>query len=329
MRSTTHVIAVWSAGAPFLDAALRRLDAHDARHHVLAEEPGTHDFEAAADARALVVGGCPVTGGMLDRLPQLGLVVRAGVGVDKIDVGAATERGVLVTNISDYCVQEVADHTMLLMLAASRRLRQFARQVESDWTGVDHPPVRRLDGGTCGVIGLGAIGSAVAVRARALGMSVIACDPWIAPERFAAVGASAVTFDELLEQSDVITLHVPMSPENRHLLDADAFTRMRRSPVIVNTARGGLVDTGALLGALESGAVAGAGLDTLDEEPDLSDRHDLLDRDDVVVTPHVAWYSEDAREQLGRMAADIAVEYERTGTVARVLNPEAAQAVRR
>lgn len=325
-QRATSPIAVWSAGAPFLDATLRHLDERDAVYRVLGEELADADFLAAAESRVLIVGGCPVTGDVLRRLPGLELLVRAGVGVDKIDLATATERGVQVTNITDYCVEEVADHALLLLLAAARRLSRFTGQSGANWAAAScDVPVRRLSGRTCGLVGLGAIGSAVARRVAALGMAVLAHDPWVAQERFDAAGAVPVPLDELLERSDVISLHVPATRENHHLLDAAAFARMRRAPIVVNTARGGLVDTHALERALESGQVSGAGLDVLDEEPDVTDQLSLLRRDDVVVTPHVAWYSEDAREQLGRTAAEIALEYGRTGTVHRVLDPEVAR----
>lgn len=322
------MIAVWSAGAPFLPATRQHLDEAGASYQLLAEVPTDSDFDLAARSEVLIVGGSPVTREVLDRLPGLELLVRAGVGVEKIDIEAATERGVMVTNITDYGIQEVADHTLLLILAAARRLTYFVRQNESDWFDATYLPVRRLSGRTCGLVGLGAIGSAVASRVTALGMSVVAHDPWAPAERFRAVGARSISLDELFELSDVISLHVPSTPENHHLLDADAFARMRRSPVVVNTARGGLVDTRALEHALEAGSVSGAGLDVLDEEPDVSLCASLLRRDDVVVTPHVAWYSVDAREQLGRTAAEIALEFERSRVVPRVLNPESVRAGR-
>ncbi|MQA78772.1 MAG: C-terminal binding protein [Streptosporangiales bacterium] len=323
------MIAVWSAGAPFLPATRLHLDEAGASYSVLAEEPADSDFDRAAGSEVLIVGGSPVTREVLARLPRLELLVRAGVGVEKIDIDEATRRGVMVTNVTDYGIQEVADHSLLLMLAAARRLTYFVRQNESDWADASYLPVGRLSGRTCGLVGLGAIGSAVAARVTALGMSVIAHDPWAPAERFAAVTARSVSLTELLELSDVISLHVPSTPENRHLLNAEAFGRMRRSPIIVNTARGALVDTPALEHALEAGLVSGAGLDVLDEEPDVSRCVSLLRRDDVVVTPHVAWYSGAARDQLGRTAAEIALEFERSGVVPRVLNPEAVRVGRR
>lgn len=323
------MIAVWSAGAPFLPATRSHLDEVGVAYRVLAEEPTDADFEAAARSEVLIVGGDPVTREVLARLPKLELLVRAGVGVEKIDMEAATAQGVMVTNITDYGTQEVADHTLLLMLAAARRLTYFVRQNESDWAGASYLPVRRLSGRTCGLVGLGAIGAAVAARVTALGMSVIAHDPWAPPERFAAAGAREVSLDELYELSDVISLHVPSTRENHHLLNADAFGRMRRSPIIVNTARGALVDTAALEHALEAGTVSGAGLDVLDEEPDVARCASLLRRDEVVVTPHVAWYSGDARDQLGRTAAEIALAFTRSRVVPRVLNPEVVPVGRR
>lgn len=306
-------IAVWAAAAPYLPATLRTLDAAGEPYVVLPAALGDADLAAAAGTEALVVGGDRVTAQLLAAFPRLRLVVRAGVGVDKIDLAAADRLGITVTNVADYGTHEVADHTLLLLLATVRRLGHFAGQTRGSWQSVRHVPVMRLQGRRLGIVGLGRIGTAVAVRARAFGMDVVAYDPLIAPEAFARAGVPGVRLDDLLATSDVISLHAPLTSESRHLLDRAAFARMRRTPVVVNTARGGLIDAAALAEALDAGVVAAAGLDVVEGEPDIAAHRDLLDRDDVVATPHVAWYSQGAEEQLGSTAARLALEFVRQG----------------
>ncbi|WP_157987439.1 C-terminal binding protein [Jiangella endophytica] len=315
------MIAVWAAASPFLPAALRTLEQAAAPYVVLPDEPDAAALADAAGAGALVVGGAQVSRALLASLPRLRLVVRAGVGTDRIDLDAATELGVMVTNVADYATDEVADHAVLLMLAATRRLAHFQASTRSDWISVDRPPVMRLRGSRLGIVGLGRIGTAMAVRAHALGMTVAAHDPFIGRESFDRAGVLPVSLGELLATSDVISLHAPLTAGSHHLLDRPAFARMRRAPVIVNTARGGLVDTAALAEALDAGTVRAAGLDVLEDELDITPQAALLDRADVVVTPHVAWYSQGSEEQLGTTAARIALDFVQRGVRPHVLNP--------
>ncbi|WP_053207407.1 C-terminal binding protein [Jiangella muralis] len=317
-------IAVWAAASPFLPATTRTLDEEAAPYLLLPEALDAAALARAAAAEALVVGGDWVTAELLGSLPRLRLVVRGGVGFDKIDLPAATRLGIMVTNVVDYGTNEVADHTMLLMLAAIRRLGHFTAEAHGGWRAVRHIPVPRVHGRRLGIIGLGRIGTAVAQRARGFGLEVVAHDPLIGPDAVARRGATAVTLDELLATSDVISLHTPLTPETYHLLDRAAFARMRRTPVIVNTARGGLVDTRALVDALAAGLAGAAGLDVLEGEPDVAAHRSLLGRDDVVVTPHVAWYSQGSEEQLGRTAARLALDFVRHGSRPRLLNPDVA-----
>lgn len=316
------MIAVWAAAAPFLPATVRSLDDAAVHYVVLPDEPDQSDLAQASDAEALIVGGSPVTAELLGAFDRLRLLVRAGVGVDRIDMNAATRRGVAVTNVSDYARYEVADHTLLLMLAATRQLTYFRAQASRHWLSIDHRPVMRLQGRRLGIIGLGRIGTAVTERAQALGMEVVAHDPGIDSDSFARARTAAVPLDELLATSNVISLHAPLTPDSHHILDQAAFDGMQRSPVVINTARGGLIDTAALIRALDTGAVSAAGLDVLEEEPDLG-ALSLLNRDDVIITPHVAWYSQDSQQQLGRTAAQLALDFVQHRIRPHVLNPEA------
>lgn len=319
------MIAVWAAAAPFLPATIRSLDEAAVHYVVLPDQPDPSDLAKASDAEALIVGGSPVTAELLSAFDRLQLLVRGGVGVDRIDMDAATRRGVAVTNVSDYARHEVADHTLMLMLAATRQLTHFRAQASGHWLSVDHRPVMRLRGRRLGIIGLGRIGTAVSERAQALGMEVVAYDPGIDADSFARARAAALPLDELLGTSNVISLHAPLTPDSQHILDQAAFDVMQESPIIINTARGGLIDTAALIRALDTGAVSAAGLDVLEGEPDLGVHRSLLNRDDVIVTPHVGWYSRDSQQELGRTAAQLALDFVQHRIRPPVLNPEACR----
>jgi phosphoglycerate dehydrogenase-like enzyme len=249
-------------------------------------------------------------GEAIERLRATRLIMRCGAGVDSVDVAAAAARGIWVANVPDYCLDEVADHTLLLMLAAVRRLRHMTQQVaDGRWLDLDLPVVRRLSGRTLGLVGLGRVGERVATRARGFGLEVIAHDPRLDAARAESLGIRAVGLDDLLATSDIVSLHLPLTADTRHLLRAEAFERMRPGNVLVNTSRGGLVELDALSAALERGVVAAAGLDVLDGEPQPPLDHPLLADPRVIVTPHVAFYSVDAQADLGRRVAD---EVERT-----------------
>lgn len=318
------MIAVWASAAPFLSATLATLDAAGPSYVLLPEELPAPKRD---DVDVLIVGGEHVTADVLDRFPHVKLVVRGGTGIDRIDLSAASQRGVTVTNVRDYATNEVADHTLLLLLAVSRSLTNFRESVRQNWVKVDRPPVIRLHGSRMGIIGLGRIGTAVAERARSLGMDVVAHDPLTDSASFAKADVASITFDDLLATSDVITLHTPLTTCTWHLLDQAAFDRMRRSPYVINTARGELIDTAALVRALDSGAIRGAGLDVLEDEPDVREHSTLLDRDNVIVTPHIAWYSQGAEEQLGHTTAQLAIDYVQGGALPPALNPKPAHEV--
>ncbi|GAB3742977.1 NAD(P)-dependent oxidoreductase [Microlunatus parietis] len=266
---------------------------------VEADDPGPHPVET------MIIGGQRFGADRLDRCPALRLLVRAGIGLDLIDLDHAARRGIRVINTPGYGTEEVADHALMLLLATVRRLPYFIGQGGADWRSTDYSGVRRLRGSTLGVIGLGAIGSAVANRAEAFGMRIVYTDPYVESPSSQRI---RLDLPELLAISDVITLHAPLTTETRCLLDAAAFGRLERRPVIINTARGGLIDTAALLAALADGRIAGAGLDVTDTEPEPP--RALLEHPAVIVTPHVAWYSEASRHDMARLAVAAATAKE-------------------
>ncbi|XSS41999.1 NAD(P)-dependent oxidoreductase [Propionibacteriaceae bacterium Y1685] len=249
----------------------------------------------------LVIGGGVCGVELLDRIDGLDLLVRAGTGLDLVDLDAAGERGITVTNTPGYATDEVADHALLLLLASVRRLHHFERAAQDNWFAVRPEGVPRLAGRTLRLVGLGRIGRAMARRGRALGMPVIACDPGVDEATFRRADAEQVSWATLLNESDVISLHLPLTPTTHRIVDAAALTAMRPSAALINTASGALVDHDALLDALDSGHLAAAGLDVVEDEPRPPRR--LLTHDRIVVTPHVGWYSEGARTAMGEIAA--------------------------
>lgn len=266
--------------------------------------------QRSAGAEVLIAAYVPFRRAALERLDGVGLIVRCGVGVDLIDIEAATEHRIWVANVPDYAVHEVADHTVMLMLAAARHLTYYQRRwQEHGWVSTEYPSMRRLRGQRLGIIGLGRIGSQVALRARAFGLEVVAYTPRLTSSRAQQQGARAVTLDELLATSDVISLHAPLLPETKHLLDGSAFARMRPGVIIINTARGGLIDIKALDDALDKKIVGAAALDVLEGEPTPDLSLAMLHRANVTLTPHVAWYSQDAVRELGALAAEEALRY--------------------
>jgi D-3-phosphoglycerate dehydrogenase len=260
------------------------------------------------DADAMVVSFTPVTRGVMSALEGLQAVVRTGVGYDVIDVPAATDLGVVVVNIPDVWIREVANHALGLLLALNRKIVTLDRQVRSgvwsgrvpgDWTG-------SLHGETVGVVGLGNIGSAFARRVAALETTVIACDPYVDDRRFAALGVERVSLDALAERSDYVSVHTWLDAGTRHLIGEAFLRRMKPTAVLVNTSRGPVVDERALARALEERRLAGAALDVWEEEPVAAD-NPLLAMDNVIATPHAAYFSSPAVAQVpGRCGEEIA-----------------------
>jgi D-3-phosphoglycerate dehydrogenase / 2-oxoglutarate reductase len=292
--------------------------------HTLADGlPHEEVLRQCAQANVLLVGATPFPGQAIKGLRQVGLMIRCGVGVEDIDVEAATRQGIWVANIPDYCAEEVADHTLLLLLAAARRLRPFMDTVaQGSWQVHELPPVQRLAGRTLGIVGLGRIGMLVASRAHGFGMKVLATARQAPDEQFHRVNADRTDLRGLLAASDAVSLHVPLTFATRHLLDKQAFRQMRRGVIVVNTSRGALIDLDALESALADGTVGAVGLDVLDGEPEPDLSHPVLHRPNVVVTPHVAWYSQEAERDLNeRIVANVA-RYLDGGQPAHLLNPE-------
>jgi D-3-phosphoglycerate dehydrogenase len=235
----------------------------------------------------------PITEGVMAQMPKCRIIARYGIGVDTIDLEAATRAGIIVTNNPTYCIEEVAEHAMALVLACARKVAFYDRMVRAGkWEVPPGKPIFRIAGSTIGLVGFGNIARAVAVRAAAFGTRVLYADPFVKEGQFREPGKK-VELDALLQQSDFVSLHPPLTRETRGMMNDDAFAKMKRSAFLVNCSRGPVVDTDALVRALDANTIAGCALDTTDPEP-LPDPHPLRGRDNVVVNPHVAWYSERA-----------------------------------
>jgi D-3-phosphoglycerate dehydrogenase len=290
----------------------------------LVEAPAT-DAETLAElargADAMLVCYAPVPRTVVEAAAEGGVRVlaRYGIGYDNIDVDAATELGILVTNVPDYCLEEVADHTLALLLASARGVLRGAGIVrEGDWK-VPHEGIHSLRGRQLTLVGLGRIGVRVAERARPFGLRVVAYDPFVTEAPHAEV-ALAHSLEEAVAGADFVSLHLPMSQHNRHVIGEAAIGAMKRAPVLINTSRGGLVDLDAVVAALDDGRLSGVALDVTDPEPLPAD-HPLRTHPSAIVTPHMAFHSIEAQAELQRRAADEVVRALRGEPARSPVNP--------
>ncbi|MQA99840.1 MAG: C-terminal binding protein [Actinobacteria bacterium] len=272
---------------------------------VVLDDPSPESIRAnARDADALLNTYSPIDGETLGHLEKVKIIARYGIGVDNVDLEAARERGVVVTNVPDYCVDEVADHTLTLLLAVARKVVIGHAHVMGGGWGIDPVrPVHRLRGQTLGLVGFGNIARGVAARARPLGLEVLAFDPYVKDDVLRALGAArAGSLDELLGAADIVSVHVPLLPETRGLIGAEAIEKMRPGAIVLNTSRGPIVDVDAVVAALREGRLGGAGLDVFPSEP--PDAAAFGGIANLVVTPHSAFYSDEAITESQTKAAN-------------------------
>lgn len=274
----------------------------------MASEPTLEGILAvAADADALLVTYAKITAEVIAGLKNCKVIGRFGIGVDNIDLDAAAAAGITVTYAPVYCLDEVSDHAMALLLSLARKIPYSNKLVSSGrWEMPAVVPISRLRGNKLGLVGLGNIPQTIVPKAQAFGLEILAADPYAPDEVFERLNVTRVDFEELLRTSDYISVHAPLTPETEKMFNAEAFATMKNNALLINTARGPLVDTDALADALEAGQIGGAALDVLPVEPPPADSR-LVGRDDVILTPHTGFYSEDALLDLQTtVATDVA-----------------------
>ncbi len=253
------------------------------------------------DADGLLNQYALMTRKVMEGLPRCKVIARYGVGFDPVDLRAATDLGIIVANVPDYCIDEVAVQTVTLLLSLIRKIVFFDQKVRSgQWDFRQGRPIHRIRGKTMGLVGCGRIGLEVAKIISSLGVKVMTFDPYI---QKAAEGIELVDLDTLLREADFISIHCPLNESTRHLIGKSAFEKMKKRPLIVNASRGPIIDEAALAEALKAGLVSGAGLDVMEKEPP-DPGNPLLKMENVIFAPHVAFYSEESMRELNRRAAE-------------------------
>ena len=265
-------------------------------------------YAAMSDADAVLSGFAPIDKAAIDRMQNCKIISVQATGWNFVEHEYAKEKGIAVCAVGEYCTQEVADHTMTLMLGLQRRIPYLQRRVNVDkvWetATLEIIGVKRIEGQTIGIVGFGKIGRAVAKRAQAFGMEILAYDPYIPESMVTDMGGRLVDIDTLLAESDVITIHMNMTSENESFFNTEKFNMMAKKPIFLNVARGGMVNEDDMLDALERGQISGAGLDVLySESPDLT-TNKLIGREDTIVTPHSAFFSNDSIEACERISIE-------------------------
>ncbi|HKE66786.1 MAG TPA: C-terminal binding protein [Micromonosporaceae bacterium] len=312
-RTSRGIIMI--ADSDFGDVNIERAIIEDAGFRLTAHQCKSEEDVIAhgQDAEGILTQYAHVGATAMDNLPQLRVISRYGTGVDIVDVDEATRRGIQVTNApNDWCADEVADHAIALWLSAVRKITEYdAATRRGVWQWQTGQPIWRLRGRVFGLLGYGAIARLIAARARAFGVDVWAHDPFIDVDQLRADGVRPVALDELVSGSDYLTIQAPLTPETQHLFNDSTLARMKPTAILINTARGPIIEDAALDRALRDGVIAAAALDDLEEEPAKQSgwqpNNPLLRNPNVVVTPHAAYYSEQSIESIRAIAATEAV----------------------
>jgi D-3-phosphoglycerate dehydrogenase len=266
-------------------------------------------IENLREADAVLVGAAPITRAVVEGMRNCKLLVRYGVGLDTLDIPAATDHGIVVAHYPDFCQPEVANHATMMLLASAKKLTALDRAVrDGRWRPGPLSPMQSIHGQTLGLVAFGNIAQAFAPRAQALGLDVIAFDPYASDDAFGPLGVERVaTLDALLRRSDYVSLHTPLTPDTQHLMSTDQFAAMKPIAYLINTSRGPVVDEAALVVALESGEIAGAGLDVFEKEP-LPQESPLTTMDNVTLAPHSASFSDYAFDTMKKRIGDTVAE---------------------
>jgi len=295
-------VAVADSVFPNLDPAKAVLSEIGAELELAADSSAESVMKLAADADAVLVTYAKINADMIRQMKKVRIISRFGIGVDNVDLDAATQKGIVVTKVPDYCIDEVSDHAMALLLAAVRKIPMGTDQVHTGtWKMPNFVPIHRLRGSVLGLVGFGRIPQLVVPKAKAFGMRVIAFDPYVPPEVFQNAGVERMEFAELLKMSDYVSIHSPLTPDTKGMFNADAFAQMKKGSYVVNTARGPIIDEAALAAAVDSGHIAGAALDVMTNEPPVNSP--LIGKRNVIITPHTSFYSEESLVELQTKAA--------------------------
>jgi D-3-phosphoglycerate dehydrogenase / 2-oxoglutarate reductase len=323
----TRLVAVTDSVFPDLNPARELLSRIDA-DLLLAEEPESKAIlRVARSADAVLTTYAKLTADLIAQMARCRIISRFGIGVDNVDVASATKSGIVVTRVPDYCLDEVSEHAMALLLSIVRKIpRANARTQSGTWEMREAVPIHRIRGTVLGLVGFGQIPRLVAPKARAFGMRVVAYDPYVSQDVISQAGVEGLGFDQLLSISDYVSIHTPLMPATYHLFNAQVFRRMKPTAYLVNTARGPVVDEAALADALDHKWLAGAAIDVMEQEPPV--RSPLFGRENVIVTPHTSFYSEESLLDLQRKAAEEVVRVLSGQAPRNPVNPEALNAAR-
>jgi len=306
-------VAVTDYVFPNLDIEKQELKKIEAE---LIESTGSDEeniIKAAKDADAILNCYAELTPRVIESLKNCKVIARYGIGVNNVNMLTATKKGIIVTNVPDYCIEEVSDHALALILACARKICQLNKTVKSGkWDFKDYRPIYRLKGQTLGIVSFGKIPRRLVEKVSAYKFNIIAYDPYVDKEIAAKYNVKLVTFEELLKESDIITIHAPLTKETKGIFGGEQFKLMKNSAYLINTARGGLIKDNDLAQALKEGEIAGAGLDLLEDE-NVDSHHPLVNLENVIITPHSAFYSEQALKDL---------QYKAVQEVIRVLTGE-------
>jgi D-3-phosphoglycerate dehydrogenase len=325
---SARLVAVSDSVFPNLDPARAVLSKIGAELRPAEAVTAEAIMKVACHADALLVTYAKITAEMIREMKNCQIISRFGIGVDNVDIPAATAHKIVVTKVPDYCIDEVSDHAMALLLAMARKIPASNEDVHAGkWDMRTVVPIHRLRGSTLGLIGFGRIPQVLAPKAQSFGLHVVAYDPYVPAEVLAAASVRGVSFDELLKVSDYVSIHAPLLPETQNLFNSAAFKCMKPSAYLINTARGAIVDEADLAAALDAGQLAGAALDVMSLEP--PGNSPLFGRKKVILTPHTSFYSDESLVELQSKAAEEVARVLTQQSPRNPVNPEAFHASQR